>query len=183
MRARFFLCALLAAPAYAERCWDRAGRWAAVYTPAAATERLDPRLIRAVIAAESCANPRAVSHAGAKGLMQLMPATARRFGVSDAFDPKQNIGGGVRYLRWLLDYFNGDLKLALAGYNAGEGRVRQYNGVPPFKETRRYVKKVLALLGNNERVMATDATPSSAYARRRKALAAALSAPLSGAGF
>ena len=110
----------------------------------AAQQRLDPHLIHAVISAESAFNPRAVSHAGAMGLMQLMPATAERFGVTNPFDPVANISGGARYLRWLLTHFKNNLNLALAGYNAGEGAVKKYgNRVPPYKETRTYVGRVL----------------------------------------
>ena len=104
---------------------------------------VDIALIRAIIMAESSNNPRAVSHRGAKGLMQLMPITAKSLGVEDAFDPAGNIDGGVRYFRQLLDRFNGDVKLALAAYNAGSRYVRKYGGVPPFKATRLYIKKVL----------------------------------------
>ncbi|MEO1491961.1 MAG: lytic transglycosylase domain-containing protein [Pseudomonadota bacterium] len=99
-------------------------------------------LLIAVIAVESNGNPGARSPVGAGGLMQLMPATARRFGVSNAYAPSQNIRGGAHYLDWLLRYFNGDAVLALAGYNAGEGAVNKYKGVPPFRETRDYVAKV-----------------------------------------
>jgi soluble lytic murein transglycosylase-like protein len=107
---------------------------------------VDPALVSAVMKAESSFNPTVVSHKGAQGLMQLMPATARRFGVSDAFDPVQNIRGGVRYLRVLLDMFEEDAELALAAYNAGEGNVRKYGGVPPFRETRNYVRKISGYL-------------------------------------
>ncbi|AWV06650.1 transglycosylase [Lysobacter maris] len=103
---------------------------------------VEEAIVRAVIHAESAYNPSAISRAGAQGLMQLMPATARRFGVSDAFDATQNISGGVQYLAWLLRRFNGDLTLAAAGYNAGEGAVDKYNGVPPYRETQRYVQRV-----------------------------------------
>ena len=106
---------------------------------------VDKELIKAVIAVESCFQQRAVSPAGAEGLMQLMPATAERFGVSDSFDAKQNIFAGARYLQWLTKRFNGNLRYALAGYNAGEGRVDQYGGVPPFRETQKYVINVLAI--------------------------------------
>ncbi len=110
---------------------------------AAAREHgVDEAIVRAIIHAESAYNPMALSRVGAQGLMQLMPATARRFGVSDAFNPQQNIQGGVKYLAWLLKRFNGNLTLAAAGYNAGEGAVDKYNGVPPYSETRRYVDRV-----------------------------------------
>lgn len=107
--------------------------------------QIDKELIQAVIAVESCFNPKAVSPAGAEGLMQLMPATADRFGVADSFNARQNILAGSRYLKWLLNRFDGNLQYAIAGYNAGEGRIDQYKGIPPFKETQRYVKNVLAL--------------------------------------
>jgi soluble lytic murein transglycosylase-like protein len=100
-------------------------------------------LIRAIIAAESNFDPLAVSHRGARGLMQLMPDTAKSLGVTDIFDPGQNIDAGVRYLRLLLDRYAGDVRLALAAYNAGILRVRQYGGVPPYRATRLYIKKVL----------------------------------------
>lgn len=102
-------------------------------------------LICAVVLQESGGNARAVSSAGARGLMQLMPATAKRFGVTNSFDPQQNIEGGTKYLRFLMDKFNGDYKLALAGYNAGEGNVEKYgNKIPPFAETKNYVPSVLS---------------------------------------
>lgn len=106
--------------------------------------RVSPALALAVIAVESAGRQEAVSTAGAQGLMQLMPATAARFGVSDSFQPDQNIRGGVAYLDFLLNEFNYDPVLALAAYNAGEGAVRENGGVPPYRETRGYVPKVLA---------------------------------------
>jgi len=106
---------------------------------------VDESVIRAIMHAESSYNPLALSHAGAQGLMQLMPATARRFGVSDSFNAGQNIRGGVQYLAWLLKRFNGDLRLAAAGYNAGEGAVDRHGGIPPYKETQRYVERVSVL--------------------------------------
>ncbi len=108
--------------------------------------RLEPALLHAVIQTESAYNPRAVSPKGAVGLMQLMPTTAKRFGVTDRTDAAANVYGGARYLRYLLRLFNNDMKLALAGYNAGENAVIRYgNQIPPYKETRNYVKKVLRL--------------------------------------
>ncbi len=108
---------------------------------------VDIDLVNAVIRVESNFRPEAVSPKGCLGLMQLHPDTARRFGVRDVFDPVQNIEGGVRYLEFLLDYFQGDLELALAGYNAGENAVVRYGGVPPYPETIDYVNKVRRLYG------------------------------------
>ena len=107
--------------------------------------QMDPTLIRSVIRVESGFNPMAVSVKGARGLMQLMPETAQDLRVANPFDPKENIRGGVRYLRYLLDLFDGDLILALAAYNAGENAVLRYQSVPPYPETRAYVQRVLAL--------------------------------------
>ncbi|MDE2058151.1 MAG: lytic transglycosylase domain-containing protein [candidate division NC10 bacterium] len=117
----------------------------------AAEYEIDPALIRAVIQVESNFNRKAVSRKGAQGLMQLMPATIWRFSVGDAYDPHENIGAGVRYLRQLLDLFQGDLTLALAAYNAGENAVLRYRGVPPYQETRDYVTKVLGLYRRGQR--------------------------------
>jgi soluble lytic murein transglycosylase-like protein len=112
--------------------------------------KLDPELVLAVIKVESNFNAKAQSPKQAQGLMQLIPATARRFGVSDPWDPQQNLRGGMTYLRWLIDHFDGDVRLALAGYNAGEGAVKRYGGVPPYKETRNYVRKIAKVLGVSE---------------------------------
>ncbi len=105
--------------------------------------QIDFSLVKAVIKAESAFNPRAVSKKGAQGLMQLMPNTARELRVVDPFDPYDNLQGGVRYLRRMLDTFNGNIKLALAAYNAGPGAVQSSNTVPPYPETRMYVKRVM----------------------------------------
>jgi len=106
---------------------------------------VDPLLIYSQMHQESTFKPTATSYKGASGLMQLMPGTARRFGVSKIYDPKQNIEGGVKYMRWLLDTFNGDVTLALAGYNAGEGAVMKYGWqVPPYRETQEYVRRIAA---------------------------------------
>ncbi|MCX7925431.1 MAG: lytic transglycosylase domain-containing protein [Fimbriimonadales bacterium] len=120
----------------------RVQAWEPVVAPIAARYHLDTALVLRVIEAESGGDPRAVSPKGAIGLMQLMPETARALGVSDPFDPVQNIEGGVRYLSHLLQRF-GDLRLALAAYNAGPGNVQRYGGVPPFPETQRYLERVL----------------------------------------
>jgi len=109
--------------------------------------RLEPHLVLAVIAAESNFDPLAESPRKAQGLMQLIPGTAARFGVRNALDPAQNIRGGMAYLRWLLAYFEGDVQLALAAYNAGEGAVERYRGVPPYAETRAYVRRILSSIG------------------------------------
>jgi soluble lytic murein transglycosylase-like protein len=114
---------------------------------AAAKYNLSPELIRSVIRAESNFQADAVSPAGARGLMQLMPETARELGVTNSFDVQQNVDGGARYLRQMLDRFGGDVKRALAAYNAGPGAVEQYDGDVPFNETRQYVKRVLRYAG------------------------------------
>ena len=104
---------------------------------------LDDKLIKAIVRVESAFKPGAVSPKGAQGLMQLMPGTAERYGVKDSFDPAQNLLGGVKYLKHLLGMFDNNLRLALAAYNAGENAVQKYNGIPPYKETRQYVQKVM----------------------------------------
>lgn len=114
-----------------------------VVNTASGRYHLDPDLVNSVIHAESGFNPKAVSPKGAQGLMQLMPPTASRLGVADAFDPAGNVDGGTRYLRELLEKYNFDMVKALAAYNAGPGRVEQYHGVPPYRETRAYVAKVV----------------------------------------
>lgn len=119
--------------------YEMAGRYA-----------INPYLVAAVVEVESSFNPRAVSRKGAHGLMQLLPATARRFGVNrrkDLFDPAKNIEAGVRYLKWLSDRFSGDAARVLAAYNAGEGAVDRFGGVPPYRETRNYVTRIFGILG------------------------------------
>ncbi len=112
-------------------------------------EGVDPRLVHAVIWQESKYKNEAVSHVGAQGLMQLMPATAKRFGCDDPNDEESNVNAGVKYLRVLLKRFDGDVTLALAGYNAGEGNVDKYEGVPPFGETQNYVRVITGRYGKN----------------------------------
>lgn len=129
-------------PAPARRS-DRVRQFDRYVVEAARLYRLPAAFIRAVVRVESDFNPQVVSHAGAMGLMQLMPRTAAAMGVRNPFDPRQNIFGGSRYLRILANKFNGDLVLTVAAYNAGEGAVVRYRGVPPYAETRRYVRRVL----------------------------------------
>ena len=120
------------------------GKFESLVLSEAQRQRLDPALVKAVIAVESAYDPAAVSPKGAVGLMQLIPGTAERYGVRRIADPKDNVNGGTRYLRDLIDLFKGDLQLALAGYNAGEGAVIRYqNRIPPFPETQAYVKLVM----------------------------------------
>ena len=130
--------------------------YAAEVRAAASEFGVDEAVVRAIIHAESAFRPNAVSHAGAQGLMQLIPATASRFGVSDVFDPNQNIRGGVQYLAWLLKRYEGNLTLAAAGYNAGEGAVDRHGGVPPYAETQRYVQRVGTLAERYRGVLASQ---------------------------
>jgi len=133
---------------YASEIQDAAARWG-----------VPERLVHAVIRVESQFNPRAVSVKGARGLMQLMPETASQLGVSNSFDPRQNIDGGVRHLRGLIDRFGNDLPLALAAYNAGEKAVLNYRGIPPFPETRDYVSRVLYLYDGSNGSTTAPSTP------------------------
>jgi len=125
---------------------------------AASRYRVDPALVRAVIHAESAFRPGARSSQGALGLMQLMPDTARDMGVSNVMSPEQNIQGGVKYLAWLLEKTRGNTTLATAAYNAGPGAVERYNGIPPFEETRTYVKRVKILHDRYRKAMGEDST-------------------------
>lgn len=134
---------------------------------------LSPRLIKAVALVESAFDPQAVSHKGAQGLMQLMPGTAEEYGVTDPFDPWQNLLAGATHLRLLVDEFDGDLDLALAAYNAGAGAVRRHGGVPNYRETRSYVRKVRAALDGVARPGAAPARPAAAPARPARLVTAA----------
>jgi soluble lytic murein transglycosylase-like protein len=136
-------------PSLATNGDNAAGRYDTYIHQAASLYQIPEELVRAVIQVESGGNPRAVSPANAKGLMQLIPATAQRMQVEDLFDPRQNIFGGTRYLRVLANLFNGDLALTIAAYNAGEGAVLHYGGIPPFQETEEYVTKVVSLYRKN----------------------------------
>jgi soluble lytic murein transglycosylase-like protein len=136
------------------------GRWVtsmemdSVIEAAAARHNVDPNLVRAIVKVESNFNPRAVSSKGAMGLMQLMPSTARSLRVRNPFDPEQNVDAGVRHLKGLLESYNGDVALSLAAYNAGSGAVARSGGVPPYRETRNYVRQITQLYGNGDAVVA-----------------------------
>ncbi len=126
------------------RTWSR-GDLRGLVAEVSAEHGVDPELVDCVVRMESGYNPRAVSHKGAMGLMQLMPGTARRHGVNDPFDPADNVRGGVRELARLIELYAGNLALALAAYNAGEAAVAKYGGVPPYRETRSYVVNILSM--------------------------------------
>jgi soluble lytic murein transglycosylase-like protein len=140
----------------------RGARWKRDIHEVAERYGVDPVLVHAVIDAESAFNPWAVSAKGAQGLMQLMPRTASALGVRDSFNPRENIEGGVRHLRYLLDRYPADLSLVLAAYNAGEGAVDYYGGIPPFPETQQYVQRILRRGGLD---LAAPAAPTQAIYR------------------
>ena len=121
------------------------GPYGEIITTVAQTHGVDPLLVRALIQVESGDRPTAKSHKGAMGLMQLMPSTARRYNVRNPYDPKANIAAGVKHLKSLLDRMGGAVELALAAYNAGEGAVMKFNGIPPYRETRDYVSRILSI--------------------------------------
>jgi soluble lytic murein transglycosylase-like protein len=170
----------------------RLAHWAPLIARNAAKYGVPPELICGVMIQESGGNPKAKSHCGATGLMQLMPPTARRMGVTRIWDPAQNIEGGTRYLRYLMQHFKGDLTKVIAGYNAGEGAVAKYGGIPPYKETQNYVPRVKAYMrtvgsilgrGNNPGMMRTlvmNTMPRHAIANFR-ARRATRQAPVSSA--
>jgi hypothetical protein len=127
-------------------------RYSSIIKKAASKYKLDHNLVSAVVQVESQFNPRAVSRTGAVGLMQLMPSTARQLGVLDSYDPSQNIEGGTKYLRYLVERFNGDVTFALAAYNSGPLNVEKYGKVPPFKETERYIKKIYSIYKGKRKI-------------------------------
>jgi hypothetical protein len=159
----------------------RAAAFEGLITEAAAIEGISADLVRAVIHTESAFDAFAVSSTGARGLMQLMPDAARRFGVADPFDARQNILGGTRYLRVLLKQFGGDVTLATAAYNAGEGTVARYRGVPPYRETINYVRRIQALLAGPQTqapvAMMASYTPGDTRDAAPAAMARTTSAP------
>jgi len=142
-----FLKLLKAVPDYKK---PKSERFDSLISKASEKEGLDSLLIKAVVEVESGFDPKGLSCKGAQGLMQLMPSTARSLGIKNAYDPAENIKGGSRYLRKMLDLFDGDIKLALAAYNAGPNAVKKYGRIPPYRETQRYVKKVLNCYENNK---------------------------------
>jgi len=141
---------------------DAPANFAVTVDRIAAEHSLPPQLIHSVIRVESNYNPYAVSNKGALGIMQLIPETARRFGVKNAFDPEENIQGGAKYLRYLLDLFHGDYSLALAAYNAGEAAVTRYGGIPPYPETQNYVVEVGRRLEASRKAAAIQQTSAPA---------------------
>lgn len=141
-------CIILPTPYWeTKRCTQSCRKVVTIVNEIAPGYNMDPRLILALIQQESNFKVKALSHKGAMGLMQLIPATAKRFGVKNSWDAKQNITGGTRYLAWLLKEYQGNVAFALAGYNAGENAVARYKGIPPYKETQKYVKRILKVYG------------------------------------
>ena len=138
------------------------GRFSAEINAAAKKYRLDPAVLKGLIKQESNFNPNAGSPAGARGLAQLMPGTARGLGVTNVLDPQQSINGGAKYLRQMLDQFGGDIRKALAAYNAGPGAVQKYKGIPPYAETQNYVKKVLGYAETFRGEAKPDVAPAKA---------------------
>ena len=136
-----------------------------IFEEASALYQIPSKLLRAVAKAESGFNPRAVSKAGAMGVMQLMPGTARSLGVSDPYNARQNILGGAKYLKQNLDRFGGDVSLALAAYNAGPNSVTKYGGIPPYKETQNYVKKIMADYTGNNTILAGRTVSTGTYGK------------------
>ena len=134
-----------------------------IFEEASALYQIPSKLLRAVAKAESGFNPKAVSKAGAMGVMQLMPGTARSLGVSDPYNARQNILGGAKYLKQNLDRFGGDISLALAAYNAGPNSVTKYGGIPPYKETQNYVKKIMADYTGNHTILAGRTVSTGTY--------------------
>lgn len=147
----------------------------AIFEEAASLYQLPVKLLRAVAKAESGFNPKAVSKAGAMGVMQLMPATARSLGVSDPYDARQNILGGAKYLKQNLERFGGNISLALAAYNAGPGSVTKYGGVPPYKETQNYVKTIMADYTGNNTILANRSVETQKSSSTVKATSQAAS--------
>jgi len=142
------ICVVLPTPYWETRkCSKSCREVVKIVNEVAPGYNMEPRLILALIQQESNFKSKALSHKGAMGLMQLIPATAKRFGVKNAWDIKQNISGGTRYLAWLLKEYQGNVAFALAGYNAGENAVKRYNGIPPYKETQKYVKRIMKVYG------------------------------------
>ena len=146
--SRYKTIAIVGGRAYWQRRWNakpRASDYDPLVREKAVEYDLEPALVKAVVHVESGFNPNATSPKGAMGLMQLMPGTARRFNVLNAYHPEQNVTAGVRYLRWLMDRYAGNLRLSLAAYNAGEGAVDKIQDIPPYPETQRYVSRVLQM--------------------------------------
>lgn len=143
----------------------RGDKFQAIFFSVAQQQQVSPWLIRAIARVESCFDPRAVSVAGAQGLMQLMPATGRELGVRDAFDVTQNLSGGAAYIAQMLKRFNNDQRLALAAYNAGPGAVERFGGIPPYRETRRYVDTVLKLHRGYMKNQSSASVPAATLSR------------------